>query len=92
VSVGNQLSQWLSIVSGVRQGCVVAPDAFVTGVDWLPERSVGREMNDVTFGQQSLTDLDYVDDLSLLAGLLELLVHILEVFQKQATPLRLEVN
>ena len=81
--VANQLSQWLSIASGVRQGCVIAPDAFVTGMDWLLERSDGRGMNDVTFGQRSFTDLDYVDDVSLHTELLELLVHILEVFRNK---------
>ena len=28
VRVGNDLSEWFSIASGVRQGCVVAPDLF----------------------------------------------------------------
>jgi len=83
VRVGNQVSQWFSIALGVRQGCVIAPDAFVTGMDWLLERSVGRGMNGVTFGQQSFTDVDYADDVSLLSELLELLVPVLEVFGKK---------
>ncbi len=92
VRVGNQLSQWFLIASGVRQGCVIAPDSFATGMDWLLERSVGRGMNGTTFGQQSFTDLDFADDVSLLAELLELLVPVLEVFQEEAAPLGLEVN
>ena len=71
---------------------MIAPDSFVTGMDWLLERSVGRGMNGTTFGQQSFTDLDYADDVSLLAELLELLVPVLEVFQEEAAPLGLEVN
>jgi len=46
----------LLIAFGVRQGCVIAPDAFATGMDWLLERSVARGMNDITFGQCEFTD------------------------------------
>ena len=66
---------------------MIAPDAFVTGMDWLLERSVGREMNGVPFGQQSFTDLDYADGVYLLVELLDHLVPFLEVFQEKATPL-----
>jgi len=36
--------------------------------------------------------LDFADDISLLAELLELLVPALEIFQEETTPLGLEVN
>ena len=49
-------------------------------------------MNGTSFGQRSFTDLDFADDVSLLAELLELLVHALEIFHEEATPLGLEVN
>ena len=71
---------------------MIAPDCFVTGMDWLLERSVGRGMNGTTFGQYSFTDLDYADDVSLLSEMLELLVPVLETFQEEATPLGLEGN
>ena len=65
---------------------MVAPDAFVTGMYWLLERSVGRGMNGITFGQQSFTDLDYEHDVSVLAEQLELLVPVLEVFLGRSYP------
>ena len=71
---------------------LAAPDSFATAMDWLLERSVGRGMNGVSLGEQSFTDLDFADDVSLLAELLELLVPVLEVFQEEAAPLGLEVN
>ena len=49
-------------------------------------------MNGTTFGQQSFTNLDYADDVSLLAELLELVVPVLEVLQEEAAPLGLELN
>jgi len=46
----------------------------------------------VAFGQSSFTDLDFANDVSLLAELLELLVPILETMASEATSLGLEVN
>jgi len=71
-------NEWFEITSGVRQGCVVAPDSFATGVDWVMERATGRGMNGVVFGQDAYTDLDFADDISLLAELLSLLIPVLE--------------
>jgi len=66
-------SEWFEITSGVRQGCVIAPDSFATGVDWVMDRAVGKGMNGVVFGQDAYTNLDFADDISLLAELLSLL-------------------
>jgi len=46
----------------------------------------------VAFGQSSFTDLDFADDVSLLAELLELLVPILETIASEAASLGFEVN
>ena len=67
-------SEWFEITSGVRQGCVIAPDSFATGVDWVMDRAVGKGMNGVVFDQDAYTNLDFADDISLLAELLSLLI------------------
>jgi len=46
----------------------------------------------VAFGQSSFTDLDFADDVSLLAELLELLVTILKTTASEVASLGLEVN
>ena len=46
----------------------------------------------MAFGQSSFTDLDFADDVSLLAEMLELLVPILETIASEAASLGLEVN
>ena len=43
-------------------------------MDWLLDRTVEACSIGVAFGQSSFTDLDFADDVSLLAELLELLV------------------
>ena len=46
----------------------------------------------MAFDQSSFTDLDFADDVSLLAELLELLVPILETIASEAASLGFEVN
>jgi len=61
-------------------------------MDRLIETSVGRGMNSITVGQCAFTDLDFADDVSLLADVLELLVPAVEIFREAATPLGLELT
>ena len=68
------------------------PDSFGTGMDYLLERTVGIGMNSVSFGDHSYTDLDFADDVCLLAELMELLVLLLVVLATDAESLALEVN
>jgi len=80
------------IETGVRQACVLAPDSFATGVDWLLERTVDTGSTRVSFGPHSFSDLDFADDVALLAKLLELLVPALETMASEAVSLGLELN
>jgi len=52
-------SSWFTAETGVRQGCVLAPDSFAAGVDWLLERTVGTCSTGVSFGLHSFSDLDF---------------------------------
>jgi len=73
--------------------CVLlAPDSFVTGMDWLLDRTVESCSIGVAFGHSSITDLDFADDVSLLAELLELLVPILETIASEAASVGFQVN
>ena len=71
---------------------MLAPDSFATGMDWLLDRTVEYCSIGVAFGQSSFTDLDFADNVSLLAELLELFVPILETMASEAASLGLEVN
>jgi len=52
------------IEAGVRQGCVLAPDSFATGMDWMLDRTVESCSIGVAFGQSSFNDLDFSGDVS----------------------------
>ena len=85
-------SSWFKIEAGVRQGCVLSPDSFATGMDLLLDRTVESCSIGVAFGKNSFTDLDFADDISLLAELLELSVPILETIAREAASLGFDVN
>ena len=71
---------------------MLAPDSFATGMDWLLERTVGSGATSVSFGQASFADLDFADDVSLLAELLEPLIPELQLMADEAASLGLKVN
>ena len=56
---------------------------MTTSVDWLLDRNDESCSIGVAFGQSSFTYLDFADDVSLFAKLLELLVPILETIARQ---------
>ncbi|BHF85772.1 hypothetical protein SprV_1002894400 [Sparganum proliferum] len=64
----NNLSQPFGIRSGVRQGCILSPILFNYAIDWILGRAL-RESDGVEIAPgHRLTDLDYADDIALLAS------------------------
>ena len=55
----------------MRQGCTVAPDLFLNTMDWILNRTVEQTSLGVSIGEESFSDLDYADDVTLLAEMLE---------------------
>ncbi|BHF80145.1 hypothetical protein SprV_0702326900 [Sparganum proliferum] len=68
VLVRNNLSQPFGIRSGVRQGCILSPILFNYAIDWILGRAL-RDSDGVEFAPgHRLNDLDYADDIALLAS------------------------
>jgi len=61
-------------------------------VDWVLERTSYGGFLGATLGTETFTDLDYADDVALLAEMLEVLLLALDVLKNEAHPLGLEVN
>ena len=61
-------------------------------MDWLLERTVHRGMVGTLIGKAIFTDLDFADDVALLAEMLSVLVLPLEVMNEKAQPLGLTIN
>ena len=92
VRVDGSMSDWFHSNSDVRQGCTIAPDLFLLPMDWVMERTVHRSLVGATVGEESVTDLDFADDVSLIAEMREILELSLAIMQEEASPLGLELN
>ena len=51
IGFNSWFSSWFKIEAGVHQGCVLAPDSFAAGMDWLLDRTVDFCSICVAFGQ-----------------------------------------
>ena len=86
VRVGNDLSEWFSIASGVRQGCVVPPDLFNCVIDHLMcqlKTAAGPSLA-IDLDNWRLTDMDDADDIALFSPSSEDLSSVLRILSKEA--------
>jgi len=65
---------------------------MINPMDWILNRTVEQTPLGVSIAEESFTDLDFADDVSLLAEMLEILVAGLLVLQDEAAPLGLRIN
>ena len=63
VRVNGNTTDWFKITSGVRQGCMAAPDLFNCIIDHLMQK-VSHRFNDFNFGKFPLNDHDMQTTLS----------------------------
>jgi hypothetical protein len=94
VRIQQDISDWFSIASGVRQGCVVAPDLFNCVIDQLMRRTIAELDGNIgiNLGPWSLTDLDYADDIALFATSTENLQQILNTVNTEGAKLGLRIS
>jgi len=64
-------SEWFEVISGVRQGCTFAPDLFLNPIDRILDLAIKQCSLGTTISEETFTDLDYADDIALLAEMLE---------------------
>ena len=69
VICGGTISDLFPVVTGVHQGCVLAPTLFSTCMDWILWRMSERSSCGASFGNVKISDLDFTDDVVVFAGL-----------------------
>ena len=70
------------IVTGVRQGCVLAPTLFSTCMDWILGRMSERSSCGASFGNVKIFDLDFANDTFIFVETLDILLGALEVLNE----------
>ena len=67
-----QLTQPFEVTTGVRQGCLLSPFLFLMAVDWIMRQATEGRQNGIQWSPfTQLDDLDFADDIALLAHRLD---------------------
>ena len=83
VRCGDTISD-LFPVTGVLQGCVLAPTLFSTCMNWILGRMSDRSSCGALFGNVKISDLDFTDDAVIIAETLEILLVALELLNDES--------
>ena len=73
VRCGDAISDLFPVVTGVRQGCVLAPTLFSTCMDWIRGRMSERSSCGASLGNVKISDLDFADYAVIFAETLDIL-------------------
>ncbi|KAL9970181.1 hypothetical protein ACROYT_G022514 [Oculina patagonica] len=64
-----KLTDWFSVRSGLRQGCVLSPMLFLVAIDWIMRKTIGNKRRGIRWTLTSLLeDLDFADDVALVSS------------------------
>jgi hypothetical protein len=68
ISHEGKLTEFIEVRNGVRQGCILSPTLFLLILDRVMKRVKGLRRRGIQWSmKERLEDLDYVDDVCLLA-------------------------
>ena len=88
-----RLSEWFKVRTGVRQGCVMSGFMFLLGLDWVLRRVDKSRAKGMRWGRlQKLGDLDFADDIALLAETKQYLKLRSEILEDEARKIGLCIN
>ena len=82
VRCGGTISDLFIVVTGVRQGCVLAPTLFSTCMDWILGRMSERSSCAALFRNVKISDLDFADDSVIFSAMLDILMWALDVLNE----------
>ena len=74
VRCGGTISDLFPVVTGVYQGCVLAPILFRACLDWILGRMSERSSCGASFGNFKISELDFAEDAVIFAETLDILL------------------
>ena len=89
VKVEGKESEWFSILTGFRQGCILSPTMFNIVLDYILKRIYD---NGKTGEHETPHDVEYADDTSLLEEFLEELIKMTERLADESKKMGLHIN
>jgi len=68
VKTASGYTEFFEIGSGVRQGCILSPFLFIIVIDFVMRRTMDKPLYGIVWQKQNRsTDLDFTDDIAILA-------------------------
>ena len=92
VRLTSSVSEEFTIETGVKQGCVIAPYLFNCLIDHLMRRLLNRCSVGIQLGDYQLTDLDYADDIAIIAPSACVLQEALMILQEEANLVGMQIS
>ena len=92
VRLASSLSEEFTIETGMKQGCVIAPDLFNCVIDHLMRRLLSHCSLGIQLGECQLTDLDYADDIAIIAPSAWVLQEALIILQEEANLVGMQIS
>ena len=92
VRLASSLSEEFTIETGVKQGCVIAPDIFNCVIDHLMLRLLHSCSLEIQLGEYQLTDLDYADEIEIFAPSACVLQEALTIVQEEANLVGMQIS
>ena len=68
VLLNNKETDWFTVNSGVRQGCINLPILFLIAIDWVMRKTTDSKRGITWSIFTTLEDLDFADDIALLSS------------------------
>ena len=81
---GDTISNLFPVVTGVHQGCVLAPTLFSACMDWILGRMSERSSCSALFGNVLISDRDFADDAVIFAETPDILEGALEGLNEES--------
>ena len=93
VILNNTSSEWFTVKSGVRQGCILSPILFLVVIDWVMRKTTSDKPRGIQWTLFSqLEDLDFADDLAFLSVKLDHLQEKTDRLERYAKQTGLTIN
>ena len=93
VILSNTSSEWFTVKSGVRQGCILSPILFLVVIDWVMRKTTSDKPRGIQWTLFSqLEDLDFADDLAFLSVKLDHLQEKTDLLERYAKQTGLTIN
>ena len=86
-------TEFFTVETGVRQGCILSPMLFILTIDYVMRKSMNRQDFGIMWDtKRRLADLDFADDLALIAENPQILQEMTSSLEKNAAKVGLRIN